>query len=224
MLCTSREVAAVLRCSGLLELLPTSTLHEVLKLYEEGVRHYHDFDHISETLSWLNCVLEVFPESDLAPYTALELRLAALFHDIVYTPAGSPTNEVQSCELFREMIGDLVLAESADRVCELVMFTAKHGKLEASDVPLAGQLLLDADIVSLAQYRWEVFQYNNQNVIEELKLKYPVEEISAGRKAFFGSMLAKKSIFLSDWFRLRCEEQARRNLIRASAELEDAAG
>lgn len=217
MLYTNREVATVLQASGLLDVVLAETLMLVKGLYSDESRHYHDFDHVTEVLSWLNRALEDIPAKDLQPFTAVELRLAALFHDVVYTSEGSPNNELRSCELFDHMMGAQVPAESADHVCRLIMFTAEHGKLEASQVPLAGQLMLDADIASLGQPRWEIFLYNNQNVIDELKLKYTVEQIAVGRKAFLGGLLAKKTIFLSDWFRVRFEDQARRNLERLIA-------
>lgn len=218
MLYTNREIATVLHASGLLEVVPAATMREITGLYGDETRHYHDFDHVTEVLSWLNRVLEDIPEKDLAPFTALELRLAALFHDVVYTSEGSPNNELRSCELFDHMLGDQMPPEAAEHVTRLIMFTAEHGKLEASQVPLAGQLMLDADIASLGQPRWEIFLYNNQNVVEELKLKYTAEQIAVGRKAFLAGLLAKNAIFLSDWFRVRFEDQARRNLTRVLAE------
>ncbi len=221
MLYTNREIQTVLNLSGLPELIPQDTLKLIRTLYDDQSRLYHDFDHVTEVLSWLNRALEDIPEEQLDPYSSIELKLAALFHDVVYTSEGSPSNEEKSCQMMRQLIGwgDDISAESVDRVCELIMFTAQHGQLEASDVPLAGQLMLDADISSLGQPRWEIFVYNNENVVEELKLKYTAEQIAVGRKAFFAGLLAKESIYLSDWFKLRFEEQARRNLMRASAEL-----
>lgn len=216
MLCTHREITTVLQESGLLELLPAATIKAVKGLYSDESRHYHDFDHIAETLSWLNLALEDFSDKELAPYTSVELRLAALFHDVSYTTAGSPTNEQLSCEAFRALVQGMSKA-AIDRVCKLIMITAEHGTLEAPDVPLAGRLMLDADIASLGQPRWEVFLYNNQNVIEELKLKYTPEQIAKSRRAFLGKLLEKESIYLSDWFRIRLEDQARRNLQRLLA-------
>ncbi len=208
----------VLRSSGLLELLPDTTLMLVTGLYGDESRHYHDFDHAIEVLSWVNRVLEDTLEEELAPFTARELRLAALFHDIVYGVEGSPTNEQKSCEMFQQLLGSLMPSDAVDRVCQLILFTAQHGKFETEDVPLAGRLLLDADISSLGQQRWEVFLYNNENVVAELKQKYTDEQIAVGRRAFFHGMLNKKSIFLSEWFQVRFEEQARRNLTRISSE------
>lgn len=212
MLYTQDEIATVLDCSGLLELLPTSTMKEIVSLYGDDSRHYHDFDHATEVLSWVSCALGEKPT--LEHFTSQELRLAALLHDVVYTAEGSPRNEQKSCAVTRRMLAKVLPEESIDRVCELIMLTAQHGKLEAEDVPLAGQLLLDADIANLGVLRWEIFLYNNRNVVAELALKYSREQIDKGRGVFFQGLLAKRSIYLSSWFRERFEEQARKNIQR----------
>ena len=216
MLYTQDEIATLLDCSGLLELLPTAVRKQIVSLYGDDSRHYHDFDHAIEVLSWVVCALEEKPT--LEPYTSLEVRLAALLHDVVYTVEGSPRNEEKSCAVTRTMLSEVVPEEAIDRVCELIMLTAQHGKLEAEDVPLAGQLLLDADIANLGVARWEIFLYNNRNVVAELRLKYSREQISKGRGMFFQGLLAKRSIYLSSWFRERFEAQARKNIQRLLAE------
>jgi predicted metal-dependent HD superfamily phosphohydrolase len=215
MLYTNFEVEEVLRTLD--GVLPDKALTAVRQAYSSHDRYYHDFDHAIEVLSWVNRALEDASEEALQPFTHLELRLAALFHDVVYTTAGSPANEQESCALMQRLLAGIVSDESLSRVSQLIMFTAQHGKLEAEDVPLAGQLMLDSDIANMGQYHWEVFVYNNRNVVEELRLKYTEEQIAVGRQAFLGGMLAKKSIFLSEFFRTRFEEQARRNLTRVVA-------
>lgn len=215
MLYTSFEINQVLQESGLKHLLPEQVLWLVAGMYGDKDRSYHDFDHAIEVLSWVNRACEEYSEDALEPFTHLELRLAALFHDVIYTTAGSPTNERESCELMRRELAGVVLEESLELVSQLIMYTAQHGKLNASDLPLAGQILMDCDIANMGQFHWEVFAYNNKNVVAELSLKYTPEEIAVGRQAFLGGLLAKESIFLSEFFRTRFEEQARRNLTRA---------
>ena len=107
MLYTNREIAIVLQLSGLLDVVPNAVMGEVMERYADDLRYYHDFDHIAETLSWINRALEDIPEQDLAPYTSVELRLATLFHDIVYGSDGSPANEQRSCHVYRELVGDM---------------------------------------------------------------------------------------------------------------------
>lgn len=193
------------------------SLENVRQHYEGDGRYYHDFDHAVEVVSWINRACEDYTEEALHPFTHQELRLAALFHDVVYTAAGSPSNEQQSCELMRNELKGVVSEESLAQIGQLIMLTAQHGKLGAGDAPLAGCVLLDADIASLGQYHWETVVYNNMNVVAELRLKYTPEQVALGRKAFLGGLLAKKSIFLSEFFRTRLEDQARRNITKILA-------
>jgi predicted metal-dependent HD superfamily phosphohydrolase len=217
MLYTNTEIRQVLQDSGLKDLLPEKLLLLVAGLYGDETRHYHDFDHAIEVVSWANRACEEYSEEALVPFTHQELRLAALFHDIIYTTAGTPANETLSCGLMRRELAGLIPEESLDRINQLIMFTAQHGQLDAADVPLAGQVLMDCDIANMGQYHWEVFVYNNKNVVEELRLKYTPEQIEVGRKAFLAGLLAKESIFLSEFFRSRFEDQARRNLTKVLA-------
>lgn len=216
MLYTKTEIDRVLEDSGLMTVLTPAVLREVKKKYNEEHRHYHDFDHAVSVLSWVNQCCYKYSQDSLYPYTHLTLKLAALFHDVVYDQEGSPSNEERSAQLMLELVNPLgkLSNDTLQRTSELILATAKHGKLESADVPLAQALLLDCDIANFGEPRWEVFLWNNQNVVEELKLKYTPEEIEVGRQAFLGGMLAKKSIYLSPYFQSRFEQQARENLQR----------
>jgi len=199
-------------------ILRPDSIENVRQRYEGDGRYYHDFDHAVEVVSWVNRACEDYPEEALHPFTHQELRLAALFHDVVYTAAaGSPSNETQSCEVMRDELKGAVSEDSLAQIGQLIMFTAQHGKFGPGDIPVAGCILLDSDIASLGQFHWETFVYNNMNVVAELRLKYTPEQIELGRKGFFGGLLAKKSIFLSDFFRARLEEQARKNITKILA-------
>lgn len=214
MLYTQQEIDSVLLTLG--EIVGAESLQRIQQSYEGEGRFYHDFDHAIEVLSWVDRACEEYSEEVLQPFTHQDVRLAALFHDVVYTTAGSPTNERKSCDWMRREIGTRP-KDSLDRISQLIMLTSRHGKLEAADVPLAGQVLLDSDLVSLGQHQWAVFLYNNANVVSELRLTYTEEEVGIARKVFFTKLLGKESIFLSDFFRSRFEEQARRNLSRMLA-------
>ena len=212
MLYTPQEIDMVLSTLG--EVLTADLLEHIRSNYAGEGRHYHTFDHAIEVLSWVNRACEEYYEEDLQPFTYHELRLAALLHDVVYTTAGSPQNEAESCEWVQRELANVVPPDSMARISQLIMLTAEHGKLSATEVPLAGRLLLDADLANLGRHQWEVFVYNDSNVVAELRLKYTAEQILVGRKAFLSGFLAKESIFLSPFFRMHFEVQARRNITR----------
>lgn len=215
MLYTNDEITTVLDESELLYLLPEEVLAEVKRRYNEDHRHYHDFDHAISVLSWVNHCCERFDDSALHPYTRLELRLAALFHDVVYNIAqGSPLNEADSAKVMEDLLTPVIPKESIDRVSKLIMLTAQHGKLESKDVLLAEGFMLDCDIANMAEDRWEIFRWNNLNVVAELEQKYTYEELAVGRRAFLEGMLAKRSIYMTAYFRQQFETKARENLRR----------
>lgn len=212
---TEDEEKAILIGSGLLfDPLSADIVRAIKDKYSEPTRFYHDWTHALSVLSWVNHVCSVIPAQAIAPYTHYDLRLAALFHDVIYTTQGSPQNEIDSVA-FMQM---LAISDS-DRAAEIIMATAQHGKLEASDVPLAIALFMDCDIATFGEMRWEVARWNDRNVVQELLQKYTEAQVAEGRKKFLGSMLAKKSIFLSDYFRVRFEAQARSNIQRLIAEV-----
>jgi predicted metal-dependent HD superfamily phosphohydrolase len=216
MLYTHIEIDQVLQDSGLPGLLTPEILCGVQDRYDEDGRVYHDFDHAIQVLSWVNHIIPHHPEDTLAPCTHTALRVAALFHDVVYDQEGTPSNEQRSAELMLNLLRPLgkFSEQDLEQAHDLILVTAKHGKLTASDVTLGQALMLDCDISNLGE-RWEIFYSNNLNVVKELRLKYNEEEIKVGRKAFLGGMLSNPSIYMSKWFQDRFEDQARSNIQRA---------
>ena len=190
--------------------LQAAVLEEVRSHYNQGGRYYHDWQHALSVLSWVNHVCDVFPETALAPFTHFDLRLAALFHDVIYDTQGSPSNEERSAALLTKLVDGSYRGIGPAE--EIILATAKHGKLESKDVPLATALFMDCDIASFGEMRWEIAVWNDQNITMELLQRYTPEQVATGRKAFLGGMLAKNSIFLSDHFRVRFESQARLNI------------
>jgi predicted metal-dependent HD superfamily phosphohydrolase len=204
---TDTEEQAILRSVD--GLLPNEALAGLRAAYSAPDRHYHDWTHALSVLSWVNHVCDVFGEAQLAPFTHRDLRLAALYHDAVYTMQDSPFNEADSAELLVHSVG-----AGAHRATRIIMATAEHGRTESEGTPLAVQLFMDCDIATFGEARWEVAKWNDQNVVAELLLRYTPEQVAEGRRAFLTGMLDKRSIFLSDYFRTRWEAQARRNIGR----------
>lgn len=217
---TETEETAILVRAEVPKLLTSDRLADLRKRYSESARHYHNWQHALSVLAWVNHVCDAFPEttlfgrpplSALAPYTHRDLRLAALFHDAIYDAAGSPSNEDRSAELLRAAAPSDAITRGDLR---LVHATAHHGVLEAHECDLAMQLFLDCDMVSIAEPIWEVCAENNAAIEREYLQRFTAAEVNAGRKAFLEKLLAKRSVFLSDYFRVRHEVQARENIRR----------
>lgn len=194
--------------------LKPETLELIEDQYNGPGRFYHNWFHALSVLSWVNHVIDVFPESTLAPYQPSDLRLAALLHDVYYSPTlGSPYNETASVKFLREHIGT-----NYPQVEELIMATADHGKRDKTQHP-AVAFFLDCDLAFfLADPRWEVFLEYNRQIEMEFEIPFSPEKVKAGRRKFLEGMLAHESIFLSMYFRTQYEEGARHNLKRLLGE------
>jgi predicted metal-dependent HD superfamily phosphohydrolase len=195
-------------------------LDQVKAKYQEPHRHYHDWNHALAVLSWVNhCCDDVFNDRPvyLTPKCKREMSIAALFHDVIYTTQGSPGNEQDSVWFLQSQIAHIGEYQEAEK---MILTTAKHGKLEFEDVAFPTALLMDCDIASFGEPRWEIAVWNDQNIIKEFLQKYTMEQVKVGRKAFLEGLLAKRSIFLTPYFQDRFEAQARQNIRRLITELE----
>jgi predicted metal-dependent HD superfamily phosphohydrolase len=222
------EEQAILERSGLLDEYPIDTLKVVHRYYDEPARCYHDWQHALSVISWTNHVCDVFSAKDLEPYKPIDLARAALFHDVIYAAdQGSPKNEEQSVEVFRDLsrgpddgFQKMVDIDGMARVASLIMATAEHGKHKReADYSLAVRLFLDCDLAFfLADPRYEVFtEFNRRVEVEYLKV-YEPEQVYAGRRKFLQGMVDHDHIFLTDYFRSRFELQAKANLRRLLSE------
>jgi len=209
---TPSEETHILTRAGLQDL---PCLEQVKAKYQEPHRHYHDWNHALSVLSWVNHCCDVYQDS-ISPSTKHELGIAALFHDVVYTTQGSPKNEEASVAFLADQCSYIGRYYKAEKI---ILATAQHGKLEATDVPFETALFMDCDIASFGEPRWEIAVWNDQNITLELLQKFTPEQIKVGRKAFLGGLLAKQSIFLTPYFQDRFEAQARRNIRRLITEL-----
>lgn len=174
------------------------------RAYAEPPRAYHHIGHVLEVLGHFRDV-----------HTWKDPRAVAgaiLFHDAVYEP-GRSDNERRSAELANELLAVHVPGIDLERVASLILLTARHGSLRASDVDAEAALFLDCDMAILGSSPERFTRYE-----EEIAAEYshvPREAYAVGRAMFFRKVLATESIFLSPFFRERLEAAARANIERA---------
>ncbi len=211
------EEWAILDRSGIHRLIPQDVLTQIRERYRETTRSYHTWDHALSVVSWVTHALEVMGPG---PNDAA-LMLAALYHDVVYDAEGSPSNESRSVAVMQDTLRDAAHLSDAvkEQATGLIMATAQHGKLESSDVDRPAAILLDCDIASFGETRWEVVLWNEHNIVAEYLQRYTVEQVAAGRTAFLQKMLTKQSIFLTPYFVKLFEGQARLNIQRLLKEV-----
>jgi predicted metal-dependent HD superfamily phosphohydrolase len=177
---------------------------DLLRRYAEPHRRYHTTEHLRHLLVMID---ELAETQDL-----FLVRLAAWFHDAVYTiPAGQVSNEEASARLAIRILGRAGLEqEDLNQVARLVRLTETH--LPGARDP-EGELLCDADLSILAAAPEAYARYVEQ--IREEYAAVPEQDFLAGRLAIL-TQLADREIFRTAKGR-RLTERARVNL---AAEME----
>lgn len=178
---------------------PLPLYHELVVLYSQPHRYYHNLRHIGE------CLAEYDSVRDLASQP-VAVELAIWFHDSIYD-THAQDNEERSADLARQHIsdggGDGMLNES---VCSLVMATKTHDPSLHPDAPL----LVDVDLSILGQSNERFQEYEAQ-----IRREYdwvPQATFAAKRAEILERFLARERIYRTDLLFSKYERQARINL------------
>jgi len=174
--------------------------------YAQPHRGYHGPEHLDELI---DLARQHTPDLDDAE------QLALLFHDAVYVPgAGRGENERLSALLMRASVAAFDLGQvDLDRASRIIEATT-----HAEPPPTEAARVCDLDLWRLAA-PWEAFVRDTLGIRHEyLHLHADEAAFWAARKAFYKSMLAKPTLFATDYFRERVEAAARENMRRGLAE------
>ncbi len=203
--------------SGLPLALPPGQLEALHSAYAEPPRAYHDFSHVAEVLRHYAAVA-----TGPGWQQPREVALAVLYHDAVYV-AGKSDNEARSALLASDDIARWLPDAGIDaaRVAYLIELTARHGRHVPSDFdtdPAADDVrnFLDCDMAILGAEA-EAFDAYDRAIAAEYAAVLPGWLFRLNRRRFLRGLLARDRIYLGDFFHLRLEEKARRNLRRALA-------
>ncbi len=165
--------------------------------YNEDWRSYHTFDHIRDTLGWLDDCKEHADDSDA-------VEMAIWFHDCIYV-IGANDNEAQSRDYFLAE-SDGVLNESyRSRVAHLIMDTCHMEKPDSND----GELIADIDLTSFG-LAWEDYYSDSLNVQKEFSIQKPATFES---KTFYLKKLKERTtIYHSNYYLQHYENAAQQNI------------
>jgi predicted metal-dependent HD superfamily phosphohydrolase len=124
--------------------IPAEQLAAIEAAYAKPVRAYHHFGHALDVLARAD-------EVATGPgwTREAEIRMAILYHDAIYAP-GRRDSEQRSADLAREHLRRWPRGVDIERVAELVLLTARHGRLQPADVDADAALFLDCDMAILA--------------------------------------------------------------------------
>ena len=169
------------------------------RLLEPG-RRFHNMGHIDDCLARLDEVERHVEDPDA-------VELALWFHDAVYVPAAADNEESSARLLIQESRRLRIDAATAERSATLVRATA-HPTAEALAPEAALMLDVDLSILGSDPVRFLEYEYAIGEEFQDTpRLKFEI-----GRGRFLTSLLARPSIFHTDFFRERYEAVAREQL------------
>ncbi len=178
---------------------PGPTYQELVALYSQPHRHYHNFRHIADCLAEFDSVRNLARQPD-------SVELAIWFHDGIYDPRAQD-NEEKSAELAAQRIGEAGGSrELCNSVATLVLATKAHDPSAHPDAPL----IVDVDLSILGQGEQRVREFEGQ-----IRREYEWVQASlfaSKRAEILEGFLARPRIYSTDHFFAKYERQARVNL------------
>lgn len=196
-----------------MSLIDHATKTELTKLYQADDRHYHGIRHIEALLA-----LADEYRAELNDPEAIEA--AIWFHDAIYD-SRRKDNEALSAALAADKLQGQIDALHLARLVKMIEATATHEVPDFDDAAANNDaaLLLDMDL-SILGAPAKAFDAYEDAVRREYGWVSDADW-RAGRGAVLRNFLARPRIFHTDVFVSRFETQARANMERSLARLDD---
>ncbi|HSP84348.1 MAG TPA: hypothetical protein VLN09_01185, partial [Psychrobacter sp.] len=139
------------------------------------------------------------------------IALALYYHDVIYNPRRSD-NELESAEYAVEALKGYLSAEQCQHIYALIMMTATHELHECLDKDTVSDAayLLDMDL-SILGAPWSEYHQYAQAVRQEYA-HVTKENYRVGRIAVLEKLLTHPTLYLTEYYHARLEEQARDNI------------
>jgi predicted metal-dependent HD superfamily phosphohydrolase len=194
---------------ALLPPLPDAQRAALEAAYASPPRAYHNFAHVGEVMKHLEAA-----SNEAGWSRPSEAAFAVLYHDAIYEP-GKSDNEARSAQLMREHLLQWPQpGVDVDRAAELILLTARHGRIDPATVDRDAAQFLDCDMAILGSDP-ATFAAYDRAIAAEYRGQVPAWLYKLNRKRFLKGLLARERIFLSEWGHARFDAQARINLRRA---------
>ena len=193
------------RCWQALSAQPSPDLkQQLLTAWDQPQRHYHSQQHLAECLNHFEAA------QTLAQHSG-EVEIALWFHDAIYE-LKAKDNEQRSADWAVQALADCGVSETAcQRVHALIMATCHAAVPEDADA----QLLVDIDLAILGAAPERFAEYDRQ-----VRAEYAwVPGLIYGfkRKQVLQGFLQREHIYSTPHFAQKLEQQARENLLKATA-------
>ena len=181
---------------------------DLVSRYCEPHRRYHGWTHLTHCLRHFDPVADQLHAPDA-------VEMALWFHDAVYKP-GSQDNESESAALFEHFAAEALVSDHVALVKQYILLTRHQAPPRDTD----GCFVVDIDLSPLAA-RWSDYLTDSENIRWEAP-QVSDEAFFPAQRAFLQAMLARPTLFRTEWFSSRFEAVARENMTRFVERLEDA--
>ncbi|MCK8480264.1 hypothetical protein [Psychroserpens algicola] len=169
--------------------------------YTSKNRYYHNLSHIYNMLQQAHSL-----KATIVDYNTF--RFAIWYHDIIYN-ATKKNNETKSAEFSEKRLKSLNFDQKSLKIVnQLIKSTQKHDILLNTTSDNA--YLLDMDL-SILGTDWNLYEAYTQNIRKEYAI-YPDFIYKKGRKKAMLHFLERPTIYFTEYYQNKYEEQARINL------------
>ena len=179
---------------------------ELLSLYGENHRAYHNFVHVASMLREFDEVRDYIENPE-------QFEIAIWYHDAIYNTK-EKNNEEKSAELAQKtLIKAGIKPEFINNVTKLILATKHQETPQKTDE----QYLIDLDLSILRESQREFDEYE-LDVREEYSW-VPEETFKAKRAEILQFFLDRDNIYLTELFRNKYKDQAIKNLTKSIEKL-----
>jgi predicted metal-dependent HD superfamily phosphohydrolase len=173
--------------------------------YKETHRYYHTLGHLNHCLGELDKAKDLIKE---LPAT----ELAIWFHDVIYH-YGAKDNEILSVAYFRNLAEPTMPAQFVDRVSQFIIATQHTGA--ALDAETA--FVVDIDLSGFG-LPWKGYLADSDALRLEAQGVADAQYYQ-GKLRFLTELQRWPSLFQTEFFRQRLENNAQQNIARYTADL-----
>ncbi|MGF1689397.1 hypothetical protein L4C36_22505 [Photobacterium japonica] len=191
--------------------------------YSESHRHYHTLHHVTACLNQFDKLILDARHQGNTDYLSTNYRdlvLALWFHDVIYDPT-QQNNEVKSAQFAQQWLRQLNESDSTIAAVSAYILTTAHTAQHAVDNTVidthAADTLLDIDLSILGAPTAHFQQY--ETAIRHEYHFVPGPQYQQGRIAVLQHFLEQPSIYRTEIYQRRYEQQARLNLNAAIQQL-----
>ncbi len=174
---------------------------EILTQYTHKNRYYHNLSHINNMLSQLSEVKSKIERIDI-------LKFAIWYHDIIYKSTKKDNEEKSALFAKKRLKSSYLDEKDIKNIQNLIISTKNHQIVLNKNEDNA--YLLDLDL-SVLGTDWKTYKSYIQNIRKEYKI-YPNFMYNPARKKVLIYFLERETLYFTDFFKSKLENQARNNL------------